>query len=81
MRVPVTGVLYSVIDHSGQKVATQIVPIPDAVLKVPGRNSPAKNELVFEAENLAPLGYQSFYIFEDESDRKTTVGENFDGKV
>ena len=81
IRVPVTGSLYSVIDFSGQKLVTQILPIPKAVLNIPGRNSSALNDLVFEAVNVGPLGHQSFYISENESGDEVALTENYAGKV
>ena len=46
----------------GKEITAQIVPIPESVQRIPGRFSKATNELVFEAANIAPLGYQSFYV-------------------
>lgn len=48
----------------GKEIVTQIVPIPEQVQKIPGRVSKATNELIFEAININPLGFQSFYITE-----------------
>ena len=64
----------------GKEITTQIVPIPEAVLKIPGRNSPAVNELIFEAEILSPLGYQSYFISEN-SDKKNLVKKTTFKKV
>ena len=40
----------------------QLVPIPDAVSQIPGRNSNTKVELVFVATSLPPLGFTSYYV-------------------
>lgn len=39
-----------------------MIPIPEAVLKIPGRNSSAKSELIFRANDLPPLGFKSYYV-------------------
>lgn len=36
--------------------------MPSAVLKIPGRISNSSNELIYQARNISPLGYQSFYV-------------------
>ncbi|ERL96096.1 hypothetical protein D910_01006, partial [Dendroctonus ponderosae] len=47
---------------SGGRVIAQIVPIHESVLAVPGRNSEAKFDLVFVAEDIPALGYKSYFI-------------------
>lgn len=56
------SILLNVSFHSGKDIVTQVVPIPEQILKLPGRSSKATKELVFQAVNIAPLGYQSFYV-------------------
>ena len=51
---------------TGNKLVTQIVPIPTPVRNIPGRKSDALYELVFYAIGISPLGYQSFFISENE---------------
>ena len=63
VRIPVTGESYIVLDPKGKKVLADMVPIPEPVLKIPGRRSLATKELVFLAENLPPLGYHAYVIF------------------
>lgn len=57
-------------------MATQIVPIAKPILKIPGRNSKATDELIFLAENIPPMGFKSYYVEKQSSlkyqDRKTT---------
>jgi hypothetical protein len=36
--------------------------IPASVLEIPGRDSDATQELVFEAKNIPALGFASFYV-------------------
>ena len=43
-------------------IDAEFVPIDGAVLKIPGRDSEAKYNMYFLAENLPPLGYKTFYI-------------------
>lgn len=40
----------------------QYVPISEGVMKLQFRNSSAKYELVFLANDMPPLGYKSYYI-------------------
>lgn len=62
IRLPVLGKSYAVIDPDGKHLDTQLIPIPEAVFKIPGRNSKAQNELIFQATNLPPLGFNSYYV-------------------
>jgi len=39
-----------------------VIPIPEFVKNLPGRNSSATHELVFLANHLPPLGSKSYYI-------------------
>ncbi|XP_071540487.1 lysosomal alpha-mannosidase-like isoform X2 [Panulirus ornatus] len=63
VRVPVPGgVGYKVTDYQGHVVQAQLVPIPESVLATPGRNSSAKYDLVFIANDIPPLGFLQFHI-------------------
>lgn len=39
-----------------------MIPIPERVQQIPGRFSVAVQELVFQASNISPLSYQSYYV-------------------
>lgn len=58
----------------------QLVPIPDSVLILPGRNSAALYDLVFQATNLPALGLRSYYVTKlaQDNGRKVTVGGRAD---
>ncbi|KAH9642679.1 hypothetical protein HF086_011036 [Spodoptera exigua] len=45
-----------------EEVEYQLVPLPAAVINLPGRSSTAIQELCFEAENIPPLGFTAYYI-------------------
>jgi hypothetical protein len=62
VRVPVASSTYKVYDNKGAEIQAQLVPLPEPVMRIPGRISPAKQDLVFRAENLPPLGYTAYYI-------------------
>ncbi|KDR11229.1 lysosomal alpha-mannosidase isoform X2 [Zootermopsis nevadensis] len=62
VRVPVSGASYTVQDPTGKQLKIQLVPIPQPVIEIPGRVSPATMELVFYAKDLPPLGFRSYYI-------------------
>ncbi|XP_037083659.1 lysosomal alpha-mannosidase-like isoform X1 [Pollicipes pollicipes] len=62
VRIPVAGDAYTILDPEGQAVASQLSPIPAEVLSLPGRNSSAVAELVFQASDLPPLGFKGYFI-------------------
>lgn len=64
VRIPVPEASgYSVRCPMGHEETVQVVPIPEAVLHLPGRiMSTARYELVFRADNLPPMGFRSFYV-------------------
>lgn len=67
VRLPVAKTSYTVVDCFGAKVVNQMVPIPSAVINIPGRVSAAKYELIFPAVAIAPLGFRSYYISQSSS--------------
>ena len=61
IRIPVKNKhVYRVLNSQNSEVETQLVPIPEEVLRIPGRHSSAKYELVFFAENIPGLGSKTF---------------------
>ncbi|KRT79199.1 glycoside hydrolase [Oryctes borbonicus] len=62
VRLPVTGTAYSVLDYNGNPVPTQLMPIPNTILNIPGRVSASTVELIFVAKDVPPLGFLSFYV-------------------
>ena len=60
----------------GNIVIVQIIPIAKPILKIPGRNSKATDELIFLAEDIPPMGFKSYYVEKQSSleypDRKGT---------
>ena len=62
VRLPVPNPGYEVKDSQGQVLATQVLPVPEPVLLIPGRTSKAGHELIFKAEEIPPLGFKSFYV-------------------
>ncbi|XP_025208867.1 lysosomal alpha-mannosidase-like isoform X1 [Melanaphis sacchari] len=72
VRLPIAAeTAYYVVDPWGQNLTVQFVPLPDAVLRIPGRESSATTELVFQAEDLPPLGYKSYLITKQPSSLRT----------
>lgn len=68
VRLPIAAeTAYTVVDPWGQSLTVQFVPLPNAVLRIPGRKSSATAELVFQAEDLPPLGYKSYLITKQSS--------------
>ncbi len=56
MRLPVPSPGYAVYGPDGPPLPVQVVHIPDHILGLPGRNSTAEYQLVFQVEALPPLG-------------------------
>lgn len=68
VRLPIPGeTSYSVVDPSGLRLTVQFVPLPSAVLRIPGRKSSATAELVFQADDLPSLGYKSYLVTKESS--------------
>ncbi|XP_049857093.1 lysosomal alpha-mannosidase-like [Schistocerca gregaria] len=78
VRIPVQDGTYSVKDGNGNEQIIQLVPIPDAIYKVPGRDSNATQEIVFQATDVPALGYRSYYVSSTRQERSylNTVSEN-----
>ena len=75
IRIPVKNKhVYRVLNSQNNKVETQLVPIPEEVLRIPGRNSAARYELVFYAENIPGLGSKTFK-FEHVSNTEAKIKE------
>ncbi|XP_059093937.1 lysosomal alpha-mannosidase-like [Tigriopus californicus] len=66
VRLPVTSPGFDVIAPNGQKIETQVIPIPKPVLLIPGRKSSATYELIFRAD-LPPIGFKSFFVIKNAS--------------
>ncbi|KAI4469648.1 alpha-mannosidase [Holotrichia oblita] len=62
VRLPVTGTAYKVLDYNGNPIVTQLMPISNTVLNIPGRMSASTVELIFVAKDVPPLGFLSFYV-------------------
>jgi lysosomal alpha-mannosidase len=62
VRLPVKDRPYIVKDHQGRLVTSQLIPLPESVLRLPGRTSEATHDLVFHAVDLPPLGLRSYHI-------------------
>lgn len=62
VRVPVSGSQYTVTGPDGSVIPSQVVPVPDSVLQIPGRNATTTQELVFTIPQLPSLSVQSFFV-------------------
>lgn len=68
----------------GETLNTQILPIPDAVKNIPGRDSSANYELIFLAKDVPGLGFKSFYVSintDQPNKRKTASKTNYKEEV
>ncbi|XP_031630105.1 lysosomal alpha-mannosidase-like [Contarinia nasturtii] len=62
VRVPIIDGEYEVLDYKNVPVTSQLVSIPNGVKSLSFRQSSAKSELVFLADELPPLGYKSYFV-------------------
>jgi len=51
-------------------VASELLPLPEFVKNLPGRDSQATHDLVLFASQLPPLGSKSFYVGPPENETK-----------
>ncbi|XP_049286781.1 lysosomal alpha-mannosidase-like isoform X4 [Anopheles funestus] len=75
VRLPVKEGHYLVRNDRGQTVASTLIPIPSSVTDLPFRESEATHELVFQGEQVAPVGYKSYYVSKDESKKSSSSAE------
>jgi len=59
---PGAGKFWSVVRSDGTEVTIQVVPVPEAILRAPGRDSKANFNLYFIAEDLAPMEFTSYRV-------------------
>ncbi len=57
-----------------------MIPIPEFVKILPGRNSSATHELVFLAIDLPPLGSKSYYIEVENKSKAMVVINEINGR-
>lgn len=62
IRVPIIYGDYEIFDYRNAWLTTQTVAIPAEILALSYRRSSAESELVFRAEDVPPLGYQSYFV-------------------
>ncbi|KAL0809393.1 hypothetical protein ABMA28_011582 [Loxostege sticticalis] len=62
VKLPAIALHYSIRDYNDEEVEYQLVPLPKAVINIPGRTTSVIQELCFEAENIPPLGFSAYYI-------------------
>lgn len=62
VRFPVGGNNYEVRDHRNVVVPSQLVPIPTALANLHYRTNSATNEVVFQAAEVPPLGYKTYFV-------------------
>ena len=68
IRIPVVeDGAYILRDENSAPIPTQVLPLPEHVLTLPGRNSSAKFELVATLKNIPPLGFTNLILTKDSS--------------
>ncbi|CAG9761788.1 unnamed protein product [Ceutorhynchus assimilis] len=72
VRLPVNGNSFSITGPDGNNVHSQILPTPIGIMNIPsGRQTSASLELIFEAQDIPPLGFKSFYVQKKNGDDVT----------
>ena len=62
VRFPVGGNNYEVRDHQNKAIPLQLVEIPTALADLHYRTNSARNEVVFQATGVPPLGYKNYFV-------------------
>ena len=62
LKLPIMGVDFKVMDVDGEEIVSQILPISEDTLSIPGRNSIATHILYFNADLIPPLGSKIYKI-------------------
>jgi len=62
VRLPVVDAEYDVADEHGTPIVSQVVPISEHILNIPGRKSKATHELVFKSEGIPPFTAKKYEI-------------------
>uniref|UniRef100_A0A182QYP4 Alpha-mannosidase n=1 Tax=Anopheles farauti TaxID=69004 RepID=A0A182QYP4_9DIPT len=75
VRLPVKEGSYVVRNDRGQTVPSTLIPIPSSVIDLPFRESGATHELVFHGQQIAPVGYRSYYVSKEESETSSAHAE------
>merc|ERR1719153_640363 len=66
VRLPVFDAEFNVADEGGLPVVSQVVPLSDHILDIPGRKSKATHELVFKSEHIPPFSAKKYEITKTE---------------
>lgn len=64
----------------GNLIPSQLIPIAKSILNIPGRQSEAVLELVFQAKDISPLGFKSYFV-EKAAEKVMTEEELADDNV
>ncbi|XP_053673637.1 lysosomal alpha-mannosidase-like [Anopheles nili] len=75
VRLPVKEGDYLVRNDRGQTVPSTLIPVPSSVIDLPFRESSATHELVFHAEQVAPVGYRSYFVSQEKSDASSYAAD------
>ncbi|XP_063392346.1 lysosomal alpha-mannosidase-like [Cydia fagiglandana] len=62
VRIPAIALHYVIRNAYDEELEYQLSPLSPAITNLPGRTATTNHELVFEAENVPPLGFASFYV-------------------
>ena len=62
IKLPVVGANFRVLNIDEEVIVSQILPIPEDTLSIPGRDSIATYILYFTADHIPPLGYKTYQI-------------------
>ncbi|RXG61088.1 Epididymis-specific alpha-mannosidase [Armadillidium vulgare] len=88
VRVPVEESLnYTVQDQQGNSLESQVVPLPEQIVNLPGRTSTANFDLVFYAQDIPALGALQYLVevaAEESTNKRSSILSNIkeiiDGK-
>lgn len=81
INIPVVGGSYNVTDSKGVAVLTQLVPIADFVINIPGRSSNATYDLYFVATAIPALGFKSYIVSKTKSKNNDYNSEETSNRI
>ena len=68
IRFPVVNANIKIFDgQTNEEIYKEFIPIGQFIVNIPGRDSKSEYDVVFEANNIPPLGYKTYYLEKSES--------------
>ena len=73
IRFPVKEATINILNGYNENLLVEFIPIPDSVQAIPGRESTANFDAIFEAFDIPALGYSTYYVQNTGSESRSTI--------